>query len=269
MLLGEAHTQKMRDEQKEREIEMKKIARKTIKFARGTALTLGVAVMVALVLGVATTALAGTGVGARFQLGQTNTVNAITKLVGSVAGPSLQIDNNSTNAGATALDLQVEPGKAPMKVNSDAQVANLNSDKLDGKSDTDFYAAGSKVADSAHADQADSATSAQNADTVDGKSANEIGVNGLVSVANVSGAANSDSPKVVQVSCPAGKVVVGIGSSLNGGTIGTSPNQESAVVIKDEFATNLLTTVQVSAVEEEPTSAIWSVSAQAICATAP
>ncbi len=110
---------------------MKKIARKTIKIARGMALTLGVAVMVALVLGVATTALAGTGVGARFQLGQTNTVNAITKLVGSVAGPGLQVDNNSTNANATALDLQVEPGKAPMKVNSEAKVANLNSDKLD------------------------------------------------------------------------------------------------------------------------------------------
>jgi len=117
---------------------MKKIARKTIKIARGMALTLGVAVMVALVLGVATTALAGTGVGARFQLGQTNTVNAITKLVGSVAGPDLQVDNNSTNANATALDLQVEPGKAPMKVNSEAKVANLNSDKLDGKSEEEL-----------------------------------------------------------------------------------------------------------------------------------
>jgi hypothetical protein len=58
-------------------------------------------------------------------------VNAITKLVGSVAGPSLQIDNNSADANATALDLQVESGRAPMKVNSSAKVANLNSDKLD------------------------------------------------------------------------------------------------------------------------------------------
>jgi hypothetical protein len=44
---------------------------------------------------------------------------------------------------------------APMEVNSDKVVANLAADKLDGKSDTDFYAAGSKVADSSHADQAD------------------------------------------------------------------------------------------------------------------
>jgi hypothetical protein len=32
------------------------------------------------------------------------------KLVGSVAGASLLIDYNSTNAAATALDLQVEAG---------------------------------------------------------------------------------------------------------------------------------------------------------------
>jgi hypothetical protein len=123
----------------------KKIYKRAVGIARGTALTVGVAVMMAMLLGVATTALAGTGVGARFQLGQTNTVNAITKLVGTVAGPSLQVDNNSTNAAATALDLQVEPGKAPMKVNSDAQVANLNSDKLDGKDSTQFQQAGAPV----------------------------------------------------------------------------------------------------------------------------
>jgi hypothetical protein len=102
--------------------------------ARGTSVIMGLAVMLALVVGVASTALAGTGVGAAFNLGQLNTVNAISKLVGSVAGPSLQIDNNSTGAEATALDLQVESGKALMKVNSGTKVANLNADKLDGKS---------------------------------------------------------------------------------------------------------------------------------------
>jgi hypothetical protein len=123
----------------------KKIYKRAMGIARGTALTLGVAVMLAMLLGVATTALAGTGVGARFQLGQTNTVNAVTKLIGSVAGPSLQVDNNSTDANATALDLQVEAGKAPMKVNSSAKVANLNSDKLDGKDSTQFQQAGAPI----------------------------------------------------------------------------------------------------------------------------
>lgn len=78
--------------------------------------------------------LAGTGIGAPFDLGKTNTVNAVTRLVGSVGGPSLTIDNNSTIGAATALNLQVEAGKAPMKVNSGAKVADLHADKVDGKS---------------------------------------------------------------------------------------------------------------------------------------
>jgi hypothetical protein len=90
------------------------------------------AVVAALTLGTASAALAGAGVGGVFNLGVTNSVDAITTLVGDVAGPGLRIDNNSTNAAATALDLQVEPGKAPMKVNSGTKVTNLNADKVDG-----------------------------------------------------------------------------------------------------------------------------------------
>jgi hypothetical protein len=96
------------------------------------------AVAAALTLGTASAALAGSGVGGVFNLGKTNTVNAITTLVGSVSGPSLRIDNNSTNSAATALDLQVEPGKTPMKVNSPTKVANLNADRLDDKSAEDL-----------------------------------------------------------------------------------------------------------------------------------
>src|SRR3712207_1113316 len=59
--------------------------------------------------------------------------------MGSVAGPSLQIDNNSTDAAATALDLQVEAGKAPLKVSANAgKATNLDADKVDGKDSSDF-----------------------------------------------------------------------------------------------------------------------------------
>jgi hypothetical protein len=129
---------------------------KVMWVGRATVFVVGLAVIVALTVGLATTALAGTGVGARFQLGQTNTVNAITKLVGSVAGPSLQIDNNSTNANATALDLQVEAGKAPMKVNSDTNVANLNADKLDGLDSGAFLGANGTAANADKLDNKDS-----------------------------------------------------------------------------------------------------------------
>jgi hypothetical protein len=110
----------------------KRIFSKVVWFGRATTFMVGLAVILALTVGVVSTALAGTGVGARFDLGKTNTVSAISKLVGSVDGPSLLIDNNSTNSAATALNLQVEAGKAPMKVNSGTKVANLNADKLDG-----------------------------------------------------------------------------------------------------------------------------------------
>jgi hypothetical protein len=117
---------------------VKSAANKVMWVGKATVFLVGLAVVLALTVGVASTALAGTGVGATFNLGKTKTVSAISKLAGSVAGPSLQVDNNSADTAATALDLQVEPGKAPMKVNSDAQVANLNADKLDGKTAGEF-----------------------------------------------------------------------------------------------------------------------------------
>lgn len=113
---------------------MKTILSRLWWLGRGTATMMGVVMMLALTVALASTALAGTGIGAPFDLGKTNTVNAVTRLVGSVGGPSLTIDNNSTIGAATALNLQVEAGKAPMKVNSGAKVADLNADKVDGKS---------------------------------------------------------------------------------------------------------------------------------------
>ena len=81
--------------------------KKVTWIARATTTIVGLAIMLAFGMGVATTALAGTGIGATFNLGQVNSVNAVSRLVGSVAGLSVQIDNNSTGTGATALDLQV------------------------------------------------------------------------------------------------------------------------------------------------------------------
>jgi hypothetical protein len=98
----------------------------------------GLALVMALVVGVATAALAGTGIGATFNLGKINTVNRISQLVGAPDNAMLRVDNNSAGSNATALDLQVEPGHAPMRVNSSTQVANLNASWLDGKSAYSF-----------------------------------------------------------------------------------------------------------------------------------
>ncbi len=86
----------------------------TLRLARALVFALGVAVALAAIL--AATALAADG--KPFLLGKNNVAAAVSKLVKSGAGP--------------ALELRVGSGP-PLKVNSDAQVANLNADELDGK----------------------------------------------------------------------------------------------------------------------------------------
>src|SRR5215203_5712282 len=113
---------------------------KVMWVGRATVFLVGLAVILAVVLGVATAALAGTGVGAAFNLGKLNTVNHISRLVGSTDNPMLRVDNNGAGTNATALDLQVEPDHAPMKVNSSTRVAGLNADLVDGKGASQFMA---------------------------------------------------------------------------------------------------------------------------------
>ena len=263
---------------------------------RGVAAMMGLAVILAVVLGVATSALAGTGVGATFNLGQTNTVDALSRLVGSTNDALLRIDNDDAGASATALELRVEPGQAPMKVDSSTKVQTLNADEVDGKSASAFLGTDDKAADAAHADtadhadkasgatfadqadqaeladkaddathaiQADRATRAANANKVEGLHADEIGVNGWLREEEES-ASNSVSPKSVTVHCPSGKVVVGTGYDIVGGK--NDPGKETDVVVDE--VTPLKTNVEVTAIEETRNGADWSVYAFAVCAQA-
>ena len=83
-------------------------------------------------LGVAATAWSATG--GNFILGKGNVATAITRLAGAegVDGPMLRIRNNNADPNDTALGLRVQTGEAPMRVNSDTKVANLNADMVDG-----------------------------------------------------------------------------------------------------------------------------------------
>ena len=115
----------------------RRIFSKVLWVGRATSTVLGLAVILALILGVATTALGANA--ATFKLGQINASNAISSLVGAVAGPNLKIQNTGTGASATALELQVPQGKAPLTVNAGAGTAtNLDTDKLDGKDASEF-----------------------------------------------------------------------------------------------------------------------------------
>ena len=95
---------------------MRKAAAKALWLAKGAALFWGLALTPAVVLGVATTALAAVP-GDPFRLGKSNLINnAITTLVGTKSGGPMVVDNNSSAAGSRALDLRVAPGRSPMVV---------------------------------------------------------------------------------------------------------------------------------------------------------
>ena len=97
----------------------------------------GVAVVLIL-----TAAANGTGVGAVFNLGQTNKVNATSTLTGKTSGPMLTVTNSGQG---TALNLHVTSGHAPFSVNSAKKVANLNASLLGGIGPAGFVRGGGHV----------------------------------------------------------------------------------------------------------------------------
>jgi hypothetical protein len=115
--------------------------RGTAVIRRGIRAAFAVAVLAAL-LAAALPAAAGTGIGAIFNLGRTNTVNRATALTGTTASRMLTITNRGTGP---ALGLVTRAGVAPMTVSSTAKVANLNADLLDGLHASDFARAGAEA----------------------------------------------------------------------------------------------------------------------------
>jgi len=95
---------------------LRNAASKVMWVGRATVFLVGLAVILALVLGVATAALGANG--DVFRVGQSNFASAVSVLDKSGAGP--------------ALRLLVDSG-APLAVNSSTKVANLNADKVDGR----------------------------------------------------------------------------------------------------------------------------------------
>jgi hypothetical protein len=135
---------------------MKSAVDKVMWIGRASVFTVGLAVTLALMLGVATVALAAVP-GDPFKLGQVNIVNNATttlqgnglsgvlnsavlkvKRDGSTSGPGLTVENTSTGGSARGVDINVPPGEMPINVNSGAGKSDLNVDRLDGKSEKDF-----------------------------------------------------------------------------------------------------------------------------------
>lgn len=72
-----------------------------------------------------------------FKPGRLNTVNRIKQLAGATTDAMIRIDNNGAGS---ALQLLVEPGKAPVTVDAEAGIAtNLSADELDGQDSAAFF----------------------------------------------------------------------------------------------------------------------------------
>ena len=111
---------------------------KVMWVGRATVFLVGLSVILALLFSVASTALGANG--KPFILGKGNAATLLTRLTGNVNGAAMQVVNSNAGADDTALDLSVQPGEAPMRVNSSAQVLNLNADLVDGRSASSFVA---------------------------------------------------------------------------------------------------------------------------------
>jgi len=109
------------------------VASKVMWVGRATVFLVGLAVILALVMGVASAAFGANN--GNFILGKTNVATLITRLAGSngVDGAMFEVQNNNSGTNDTALSLKVQAGEAPMMVNDTAgKATNLNADKLDG-----------------------------------------------------------------------------------------------------------------------------------------
>src|SRR4051794_25313659 len=81
----------------------------------------------------ATAAFAGNGIGAVFNLGQTNTVDETTTLTGAKAsGAELVVQNTSTSGAVTGLSIATPRGKPPITVSNTVLNPRLNAQLLGG-----------------------------------------------------------------------------------------------------------------------------------------
>ena len=100
---------------------LRSVGSRVMWVGRATVFLVGLAVILALVVGVVSRATAHDGFAGLFHLGHNNPVGALSTLTKSGKGP--------------ALSLKVDSGP-PLAVNSSAKVAKLNADEVDGRDAT-------------------------------------------------------------------------------------------------------------------------------------
>jgi hypothetical protein len=133
---------------------LRKVTSRVAWVGRTASMVFGLALVLALIVGVSSMAFGADG--GNFILGENNAATALTRLTGNVNGSAMQVVNNNADPNDTALNLSVQSGEAPMRVNSAAKVTNLNSDKVDGQEASAFLGVNAKAADADNLDGNDS-----------------------------------------------------------------------------------------------------------------
>lgn len=253
--------------------------RKVMWVGRATTFCVGLIVVVSLVLGAGTTALAAVP-GDPFKLGRLNALDRVTALAGSVSAPLLKVDNNG---GGPALSLESAAGRPPLTVNADAgKATNLDADRFDGKDSSAFLPADGKAADAVRADAAGEAETLDGRDSTDfyavgSKVADAERVDGLDAYqfmrsatyyhTNVSGFA-SEGTQTVTANCPRSPrefmAISGGASVVVPAAAGEAALAEIPIALKVDRPEGRSSWVA-AASETSPYSGEWAVKAHVVC----
>jgi hypothetical protein len=208
---------------------MKTTLRKLWRLTRTTSTIVGLAVMVGLVAGVASLAVAQ-----KSPSGGT-TSSPLLKGVENVAATTTTLINSGRGA---AMSMHVQPGNAPLTVNDDAGTAtNLSADEVDGKDTTEEFvsATNGKAPDSDLLDGKDSTeflgttAKAADSDKLDGKDSTEFAAASIGTVYTdraVQGSMGNDEIPLLFEHVPAGSYAI----NAKGNLVNADDDDEARVV---------------------------------------
>jgi hypothetical protein len=154
--------------------------------------------LIALFIALGGTTYAATG--GNFILGMPNDATSQTGLTSNNGGKALNITQQSTGTGATALGLNLPAGKSPFTVNSGTKVMNLNADRLDGLDSLALQKRVSATCSGASAIKAIAATGSVNCEAT---APNLVfsGLGGYVAVPSSASFITNGGPIAIQATC--------------------------------------------------------------------